>query len=80
MMSKIQKPGHLSLTFGAMAPPIHEQLAEQGFEASEKDLEKYQNMAHALAMVRIHGLVPESTARAGEKRLLKKIIKEVLNG
>ena len=33
-------------------------------------------MANALAMVRIHGLVSETEASKGERRLLKKIIKE----
>lgn len=63
----------VGLHFGALAPPIRQQLREQGIRVTTALATHWQDCARCLTMVRLHHLVPESAARAGEQRLLKAI-------
>ena len=64
----------VSLSFGALAAPIHEQLTKQGYPRAAASCRGWQAQANALAMVRIHGLVPDAVCRNGERRLLQRIV------
>lgn len=64
----------VSLSFGALAAPIHEQLTKQGYPRSAASCKGWEVQARALAMVRIHGLVPDAICRKGERRLLQRIV------
>jgi hypothetical protein len=60
----IGKP--FGLTFGAMAPLIRRQLAEDD--------------AHDIVCLKIHGLLTDSQAEMARKKLLKRLVKVVRRG
>ena len=62
----------LNISFGAMAPPLIEQLSEFGIKQSE-ELEHIQKDIDAINRVRIRGIIPRSKAIKGEQKLFKKI-------
>lgn len=61
----------LSISFGAMCPPIREQLAEQALVADEKDVVFWQRVADAIALLSIHDLITDAARARARKRLLK---------
>lgn len=65
----------LGISFGCMADPISDQLERQGYTISESDAKRIHGLVHALNMVRIHGLVSDSTCDTARQRLLKDILK-----
>lgn len=66
----------LKLSFGAMSPPIEQQLQEQGLTLS-MSAPKYERAADAIVFLRIHGYLTESTVNSARKKLIKEIAKEV---
>lgn len=65
----------IKIGFGVMCDPVVSQLEEQGYTLDEKDAIRIQNLVHAINMVHLHGLVPESVCHTARKRLLKDILK-----
>lgn len=61
----------LSIQFGAMCPPIREQLNEQALAADEKDVVFWQRVADAIALLSIHDLITDAARERARKRLLK---------
>jgi hypothetical protein len=64
-----------TLAFGALAPPIREQLKERGVSVPGVEAARWQACARALTVVRLHGLVPPEVSHRGERRLCERILK-----
>jgi hypothetical protein len=67
----------MNLHFGALCDPIKKQLVAQGFEITEKDSERWQKIANAIIMLKLHGIIPSSVVRNAEQKLMNLIIKEL---
>ncbi len=62
----------LKINFGALAPPLVEQL--EGI-LPKKDLKRYDELALAITRCSVHGLISDSAALAARKRLMKLMAK-----
>lgn len=60
----------MTIVFGAMAPPLHEQL---GIQARRCGI--LQKDADAIVRLKIRGLIGDATARNAERRLMRDILK-----
>lgn len=62
----------ISISFGALANPLHEQLAQQGFDIPMEEFRVPQDDANAITRVRIRGLITNTLLinRAERKILL----------
>ena len=65
---------NLAINFGALSPPIKEQLRQQELKAKTRDIWHWQCDADAITRCVIRGLISDSTAHAARKRILKKIL------
>ena len=63
----------ISISFGCMGDPIQEQLKAQGYTLPKAEAVLIQDLTHALNMVQLHGLVPDSVCHTARQRLLKQI-------
>jgi hypothetical protein len=63
----------ISLYFGALCDPINKQLNAQGYGLSEKESELFQEIANAIIMLKLHGIIPSSTVLKAEQKLMKMI-------
>jgi len=64
----------LAINFGALPPPIKEQLRQQGLKAKAKDIWHWQRDADAITRCVIRGLISDSTAHAARRRVIRKIV------
>jgi hypothetical protein len=64
----------ISIHFGALCDSISKQLIAQGYNISENDSLRLQDIADAIIMLKIHGIIPDSVIRNAEQKLMKKII------
>ena len=72
-MSKNGEP-NVQIEFGAMAPPIGEQLAAiDGFEWLGTETAKYQRLADSVALLSIHGVLTDNGRVLSYNRLAKMI-------
>jgi len=67
----------IGLRFGAMADPLEDQLRDQGFTATRKQLKVWDKLAFSITMLRIHCLIPDSQADKAYDKLMKKVSKGV---
>ena len=67
----------ITLTFGAMADRLDEQLERQGLIADLKQLEYFQRDYDALVRCKVRGLVGESVVTKAAGRLLDRIAREI---
>lgn len=65
----------LGIHFGALEIPIGIQLTRQGFIAPIEEVFRWEKLADAINMVRVHGLVPDRVAQEANRRLMRKICK-----
>lgn len=61
----------LKLGYGAFMPPLADQLKEQGLEL--EGVEQLEKLRHAIKLLAIHGLLPDSQADKCFQRLHKRI-------
>lgn len=66
----------LKLSFGAMSPPIEQQLQEQGLTLG-MSAPKFERAADAIIFLFIHTYLTPSAADSARKKLMKEIAKEV---
>jgi hypothetical protein len=64
------------MNFGAMAPSIAEQLAEQQLICTT-DTEHWQRDADAITRLAVRGILPEAQARAARQRVLRELARHV---
>lgn len=62
----------VGLYFGALAPPLSEQL--KGHPLSEKQVEVFEEDRKAIARVYTRGLLSEAEKKNAHKRLMKSIV------
>lgn len=62
-----------SITFGALAPPLSEQLPD-GAKIKRMDLIHFQKDADAITRLFVLGLMTNTGANAARKRLMQKIL------
>lgn len=70
-MSETRKA--LELVFGALVPPIAQQLAAIGISATKKDLKHWQADADAITRLAVRGLIPSGAVRSARQKLIRKI-------
>lgn len=63
----------VSLTLGAMAPPLTEQLAAQGLGYPYKNAQKWQKCADAITYLSIHGMIPDKVRETARGKLMRMI-------
>jgi hypothetical protein len=68
-----------AIRFGAMAPPLRQQLAEQGCVLHPDDEPGLQADADALTRLYLRGLLRASEVRAARQRLAKRILSAALD-
>lgn len=59
----------LTLSFGALAPPLSEQLAAQGFTLEDAHIERLQKMADAATVLAVHAFLTDREAQRVRKRI-----------
>jgi len=69
----------ITLVFGALVKPIGEQLSAQSVELAPEKIERFEKMAHAITMLYLNGMIPESARDNARKKLMKQISKEIHN-
>lgn len=66
---------HFTLQFGAMARSIAKQLQDQkvpvDFEKNKKEIENLQDIADAITLLHLHGLITDTAAHSLRKKLIK---------
>ena len=67
----------LTIEFGAPVKPIGEQLRSQSVELAPGKAERFENIAHAITMLYLNGMIPRSTINNARKKLMKEISREV---
>lgn len=67
----------IGISFGCMSDPIQEQLKAQGYTLPKAEAALMQDLTHALNMVQIHGLVPDSVCHTARQRLMKQITQHI---
>lgn len=65
----------LSITFGAMAPPLAEQLKPHSMPEAQVGL--CQRFADSIVLLRVHGVLTEREADKARKRLMGKITEKL---
>lgn len=63
----------INIHFGALCDPIEKQLNEQGYIISKKEVLRFQRIADAIIMLKIHSIIPDSVVSNAEQKLMKKI-------
>lgn len=64
----------LSLNFGALAPALSDQVAEQGYSLPADEAGRFQKNHTAIVRLHIHGLLTDSEALKARRRLMKQVI------
>ena len=67
--------GKLRVRFGALSPPLHEQLSEFGL--SKEDLKWQQKLADAISLCNVHFVITDAETRKARQRLMKQLIRRV---
>ena len=72
------RPESLGVQFGAFAPPLGEQLSEQGLAIDDAQvLEKLERGRTSVAYLYIHGFLSEGERERASKRVMKAITQAV---
>lgn len=65
------------LRFGALCPPIIEQITEQGLGISARLVAHYQKDVDAIIRLTVRGVITDGEAHRAKTRLMKRIAKDV---
>ena len=68
---------NISIEFGALAKPIGEQLRAQSVELAPGKAERFEEIAHAITMLYLNGMISESVRDNAGKKLMKQISSEI---
>lgn len=66
----------MRIVFGAMAPPIIDQLREQGAHVLPPYADRWQRFSDAITLLSVQGLLPEKAVHEARKRLVRRIKSE----
>jgi hypothetical protein len=67
----------LEIMFGALCPPIHKQIKDQGYCIPMNDqieIKLCQKLHDAVCILKIHGIISDSVARDIEKKIFNRIV------
>ena len=67
----------LTIQFGALAPPLVEQLMAFGYQEIPETINHYQRMADALVLLRVSKILSEAETHKARVRITKKLGKTV---
>ena len=62
-----------TITFGALAEPIGDQLEEQGVSIPKKDEDRFEKIAWSITHLHLNDIIPDSVRDNARKKLMKKI-------
>lgn len=62
-----------TITFGALAPPIGEQIKAQGIVVTNDEAERFERIAKGITMLHLQDITPDSVRDNARKKLMKKI-------
>ena len=65
----------LKISFGAMSPPIEQQLNDIGYTLG-KSAPKFERAADSIVFLWIHGYLTNSACDSARKKLIKEVAKE----
>ena len=63
----------LTIQFGALAPPLVEQLMAFGYQEIPETINHYQRMADALVLLRVSKILSEAETHKARVRITKKL-------
>lgn len=63
----------IGLQFGALAPPLDEQLVEQGIAAGVRNLRQLQQDADAVSRLAVRQILTEAEADKARQRIIKRV-------
>lgn len=75
-----QEKKSMSLSFGALAPRISEQLEAQGLEFKTTEVVQLQRDLDAVTRLRVRGLLPDSLCEMVHRRIFRKVWEVVRQG
>lgn len=61
------------IEFGAMSQPVSLQLKKQGHHISRYSASRFQKMADAICLLKVHGLIDEKASLRAREKLMGKI-------
>ena len=64
----------MELEFGAMCPPLKEQLEKQRLPLTEPEYRRFQRIADAIVTLKIAQIIPDSVVESSNQKLMKKIV------
>lgn len=67
----------LKIELGVLAPPLYEQLNNQGLNYDCDTIQRFETDRRALNQLRIRELIPESQLTKGYQKLFKRITEHV---
>jgi hypothetical protein len=67
------KPGEVGIRFGAMSPPIKDQLGEQGWWLPDDVSEAIQKDADAITRLAVRGLLGSNAKMRAHEKLVKNV-------
>lgn len=67
----------IEIAFGALCDPIDKQLREQGHPLKAASI--FQKDADALTWLSVRGLLPDAQVRQARKKLLRRIVDELVD-
>ena len=67
----------ITIVFGALVKPIGEQLRAQSIELAPEKIERFEKIAHAITMLYLNGMIPESMRDNARKKLMRQISNEI---
>lgn len=67
----------VEISIGALSPPIAEQLGQQGLQAAEEDVAKWQVIAKAIVLLAVHDVLTDSARTSAGRKLVKMISRGV---
>lgn len=66
-----------SIEFGALAPKISEQIVQQGLTIPENRGKAFDDIAHAIVLLHLHGIIPDGVRDSARQKVMKQISKEI---
>ena len=71
------KTTQIAIRFGAVSPPLAEQLDEQGILYDKQACERWQKWQNSIALLYVSGLLTDGEKTKAHQRLFKRIGKEL---
>jgi hypothetical protein len=67
----------ITIDFGCLCDPIHEQLEKQGLFLAEDDGQRIQELADAIDLLEVHDIIQGSVVLTSRRKVMREIHKAV---